>query len=176
MQESGKPVTDLPRSEEIANTVVNAKTAAVPDQKGELTSATGGADQKSGELAKAVPGIDTTTWVVFLSCLVGGLGMVGWVIFRALTPKPKSKPKSFGRKESPVSFAGINAGPIGSATFVPPAAPAKTRPRSASGSTVAGASPAEGRPASRSAPQPETETPPPPRPKPRPRPPSSTIE
>ena len=176
MQESGKPVTDLPRSEEIVNTPVNTKPAAGPDQQGELTSATGGGGQKSGDLAKAAPGIDTITWVVFLSCLVGGLGMVGWVIFRALTPKPKAKPKSFGRKESPVSFAGINAGPIGSATFVPPAASGKTRPRSAPGSTVAGVSPAEGRPASRSASQSETESLPPPRPKPRPRPPSSTSE
>ena len=166
LQESGKPVTDMPRTEDIPIEQQKPKEIAGADENSETRSekkAT--SSSKAAEAAKPPQGIDMMTWIAFLGCLVGGLGLVGWVMVTG--GKSKSKPKSFGRKEAAVSFSGIAVEKAPPATFTAPAA-TKVRPKAtASGSSAAPSSeakPARARPegggttaASKPRPKPPTE-------------------
>ena len=160
LQESGQPVTDLPRTEEISITQAKSKeTSGLEDEsnpKGNQKSSSSGT---TSEVKTAAPS-DLTPWIIFFACLAGGLGLVGWVLLKG--GKVSKKPKSFGRKEAPVSFAGIAVDKALPATFTAPSA-SKPRPKSAATSGTAatsgasaGNAPVPGtKPASRSQPRPE---------------------
>jgi hypothetical protein len=164
LQESGKPVADLPRSED------------VPVEQKRISAAKG-TDDGSTETKKDSPStpdaavekpkdIDATTWIIFLACLVGGLGLIVWVLLKG--GKTQRKPKSYGRTEAPVSFSGISVEKPVPAGFVAPQ-PVKVRPKTAVVKPDAG-KPSEAKPVTRSASRPETTS------KPRPKPPSTPSE
>ena len=161
LQEAGKPVTDLPRSEDIPEEKPKPK---------ETTETATGSDTSvaqqasSADSIKPPPGIDMTTWIIFIGCLVGGLALVGWVLLKG--GKTKAKPKTYGRKESPVSFAGIAVEKPRPAAFMTPATSSKPRPKPAAASS---SPPPDAKAASRSPSRAEAA----PAAKPRPKPPSS---
>ena len=162
LQESGKPVTDLPRSEDVPIEKPLARDMSGADdnveQKKEKKVA-------ASETAKPAQGIDAVTWVAFIGSLLGGLALVGWVLLKG--GKTKTTPKRFGRKEAPVTFAGITVEKASPAAFTAPVG-SKPRPKPASSSSTP--SSGESKPASRSQTRPDAG--PAPSPKPRPKPPT----
>ncbi|WP_397569372.1 tol-pal system YbgF family protein [Schlesneria sp. T3-172] len=172
LKESGQPVVDLPRNEEIpletSRPTKSAEAASEPNKEADATAATG---QGTAGTAEASKSIDTTTWVIFLGCVVAGIGLIGWVLFSG---KGKAKkPKSFGRKDVPVSFSGVSVDSGPPAAFAAPA-PGKVRPRNPvpkGTATAPGAAPTAQAPAKGTTrTQSRTESGAPPSPKPRPRP------
>lgn len=150
----GEPATDLPRAVDVP-----VAAAEKPEAPQPIASS---AAEKAPEVV-APPSIDWMTWMMFIGCLVLGVGAVGWVLLKG---KGKPKHKEFG---APVtvgapSFAGMNiAESLPPATFVAP----KPKPRPATaGGAPTGAKPA--RPASK----PSTGTTGAAAPKPKPKPPS----
>ena len=173
LKESGQPVMDLPRNEEIPVEQFKPKSAADaggdPQNKGEKAGSNQGAEQGT---AVAPKGIDTTTWVLFIGCLVAGTGLIGWVLLKGR--KAAKKPKAFGRKQVPVSFSGIAVDKTAPPTFSAPAA-TKVRPKTASskGAVAAPGAPTSSQPPAKSSTRTSsrTESGSPPSAKPRPRPP-----
>lgn len=163
LQAAGQPVTDLPRTEDIPVESQKPKEApsAVERASDPKNASTAQAEK---EAVKPPQGIDTMTWAIFIGCLIGGLGLVGWVLLNG--GKTKTKPKVYGRKEVPVTFAGIEVEKSRPATFTAPAAAPKSRPKP----VATGIPQPETKTASRPAAKPEAGAAP--KPKPRPKPPA----
>ena len=99
LEESGKPATDLPRSQ---NVPVAEPEKTDPVEKPVETAKPG--VTKAAEPKPSPKTSDSTTIIVLIvTCVLGLLG-IGWFVF-----KPKSKPKAIGLKAElgPVSFSGI---------------------------------------------------------------------
>jgi len=125
LQESGKPATDLPRSQGVP--------VPVPEKAEPVEKPVEVVKKVEGKAAEPKPKTSDSTTIVILigTCVLGLLG-IGWFFF-----KPKSKPKAFVSKaeSGPVSFSGIAVGDDArpAAGFVaPPGAAPKPRPRPAS--------------------------------------------
>ena len=151
----GKVPEDLPRAINVA---------VAPPVKPEPTELKpAGAEGVNGNVivTPPPPGPDLMTWIIFGSCLVGGVVAVGWLL---LKPKSAPKAKAFGTATvaGPVSFSGVSIGDaLPAATFVAPKP--KPRPAGASGGT-AGSKPATkpAAPAGAAAPKPKPRPPSPP--------------
>ena len=175
LKESGQPVTDLPRNEDIPVEQFKPKSAADaggdPQNQGHKSGSDQGAEQGK---AVAPKGIDTTTWILFTVCLVAGTGLIGWVLLKGR--KVANKPKSFGRKQVPVSFSGIAVEKTAPPTFTAPVA-TKVRPKTASskGAVAAPGAPTSSQPPAKSSTRTSsrTESGSPPSSKPRPKPPEA---
>ncbi len=144
LQESGKTVTNLPRNDEVLEEQPKPKENVEPEERPkDPVEPKVAAQPTSAAPAKPDSGIDTT-WIVFLGCLIGGVGVMGWVLLTGGKAKPKKK--SFAGRESPVSFAGIAVEKAAPATFSMPTSTPKTRskPTTASGASA----PASGSPSS----------------------------
>ena len=154
LQESGKPATDLPRSQ---NVPVIEPVKAAPVEKPVETAKT--KDKKTAEPAPKTS--DSTTIVILIvTCVLGLLGM-GWFFF-----KPKSKPKATALKAELelVSFSGTAVGDARPATgFVaPPGAAPKPRQRPASATAGTATKPVARPGATGAAPAPKPKPPAPP--------------
>ena len=128
LQESGKPATDLPRSQ---NVPVIEPVKAAPVEKPVETAKT--KDKKTAEPEPKTS--DSTTIVILIvTCVLGLLG-VGWFMF-----KPKSKPLASKAGPGPDSFPGIALGdglPMAGFGAVSGAAPKpRQRPASAPAGTA----------------------------------------
>ncbi len=108
LKESGKSVTDLPRSEEVprddARSTEEQGHEASPARTAENMEPTG---TRPAEPAPRAASIDTTTWIVFLACLIAGAGVIGWVLLTGGKSRSKPKAKSFKRPLPDVAFTGI---------------------------------------------------------------------
>lgn len=136
LKESGQPVTDLPRNEEIP--IAQFKPKKASEESGVRENQGGNVASKLDEGTEAAPkGIDTMTWALFISCLLGGTGLIGWALLKS--KKVTKQPKSFGRKEVPVTFSGIAVDNAQPPAFAAPAA-TKVRPKTSTTNGPAGGS------------------------------------
>jgi len=176
LQEAGKPVTDLPRIEEIP--AATTKPSDEPDPEAQKPTEKAVADTKTED--KQSTGIDTLTLVLFVGVLLVGAGVIGWVLMKG--GKSTHKAKALGQRPAAVSFSGIAADTTPPSFTAPIAAPKpRTKPATsgaaatasssqASASKPAAPKPTASKPATRPAARPEGGTAP--APKPRPKPPS----
>jgi len=197
LKAAGKTPVDLPRMEESALEAPKANSVAEPDPKATTPKVETPATPPETTPAAASPGNETLVMVIFGALILGGVGVIGWVVMKSNKPKPKTKGKtsSTTSKAPPLTFGGVaeeESAPltfsIGAPTTAPrprskpaapkqPAAPA-TSTREASSSTAAtGAPKPASKPAARPAARPDgttarTEGTATPAPKPRPKPPT----
>ena len=135
LQDSGKPATDLPRSQDVP---VSEPVKAAVEKPVETAKA------GVGQTAEPAPkSMDSTTFAMFVgTCVVGLLG-IGWVLLKPKS-KPKAKPFASKAESGPVSFSGVAAGEARpAADFVAPLGVApKPRPRPAAASAGTATKPA----------------------------------
>lgn len=161
LQEAGKTVEDLPRSQDIPVTAI-----VKPKPTEEPAASKPGAT----EPPKAAPpqGIDTTTMAIFIGTCVLGVAALAWAMLKSKS-KPKSKAFASKGAEGPVSFTGVVGGDsLPPAGFVAPtgvAAKPKPRPAASAGAATAKPAAKTGTPGSTGAAT---------APKPRPKPPGGT--
>ena len=177
MQESGKPVTDLPRTEETPMEQTKPKETAGPEDKTDETENGNTPTQPKPTTptkAEEPKNNDALALTIFVLGLLCGVGVIGWVLFKGT--KKTTKRKTSGVKVEPVSFSGIAVEKSQPSSFSAPTAP-KPRPKpspsagSGTASTGAtGAQPAAPKPITKT--QPRTDAGTPPAPKPRPKPPT----
>lgn len=133
---AGQPVEDLPRTKDVP---VQAPVKPEPEKpkEAEPGTAVAGPDGK-GATPPPPPGIDMMTWIIFISCIVLGLGAIGYVLLRGKS-KPKAKEYGASLPSEAVSFTGINIGDAAPpATFAAP----KPKPRPAATGTATATKPA----------------------------------
>lgn len=134
----GEPATDLTKSPDIPVTApetAKTETPEDPKDKGAATPTTDPDDTKP----KGPPGMDSTTWAMFIGTMALGLVAVGWIMMKS---RSKPKPKAYGTAPAgPVSFTGFDPGAAA------PAAKPKPRPAAAPGAAAPGAAAPAARPA-----------------------------
>ena len=174
MQESGKPVTDLPRTEEAPLEQTKPKETAGSEDKTDETEIGNTPDQPKPTTQTNAPepkNNDALALTIFILSLLCGVGVIGWVLFKG-TKKTTKRKSSSGFKVEPVSFSGIAVEKSQPSSFPAPTA-SKPRPKPTAGSGTAGAGATGAQPA---APKPVSKSPPrtdaAPAPKPRPKPPT----
>ena len=177
MRESGKPVADLPRTEDAPmeqskpkETVESPETTTETDNRKPASQP----EPVAPATAAAPQNNDSLTWIIFLLSLACGMAVIGWVLFKG--GRKHTKPKSLGRKAEPETFSGIAFEKPQAASFSAPIAPKpRPKPSASAGSAAAGAGATGAQPA---VPKPVTKTPSRtdggsvPAPKPRPKPPT----
>jgi len=153
----GKTPEDLPRAVDVAVTApVKPPEPTTPNP----TSGDAVKDKGKDPEPKPQSGPDLMTWIIFGSCLIGGIGVVGWVL---LKPKSAPKVKAFGTATvaGPVSFSGVSmSDALPPATFVAPKP--KVRPAGTGGGGAAKPTAKPAAPAGAATPKPKPKPPSPP--------------
>ncbi|WP_083842995.1 P-loop NTPase family protein [Schlesneria paludicola] len=166
MKELGRKVVDLPRNEEIVSALPADKDAAEasPHSPKQQSST-----ETVAPNATAARSMDSTTWMMFLGCVIAGIVVFGAVIQASRKPKPKSKSsiRRAAAAASTAAFTGIAVDDEDTPAFSFPSTP-KPRPKpEAKPSSPPSAGPAQTSP-SRPATRPEGQVPAPKPPRPRP--------